>query len=133
MMGNCLLLQLEILYQHCINVYVNPGFDVLAFQADQSAVRWMKCALLGQIQTNSARSVILFLECFTHLDGHTAPCAVVVHKDAQHVWDKLRQVELELSTKCHNNLLDQEDDGVLHGVVWCPVLLQRKTEDVNIH
>lgn len=67
---------------------------------------------------------------FTHLDGHTAPGAVVVHEDPQHVWDKLRQVELELSAQCDHNLLNQKDDGVLHGVVWRPVLL--KTEHMKL-
>ena len=33
----------------------------------------------------------------TYLNGNTAPGAVVVHEDTQHVWDELRKVELELS------------------------------------
>ena len=60
----------------------------------------------------------------THLHSYTAAGAVVMHEDTQHVWDELRQVELEFSTQSHHNLLNQKDNGVLHGVVWCPVLLQ---------
>lgn len=66
----------------------------------------------------------------TYLDGHTAPGAVVVHEDAQHVWDELRQVEFELSTESDDDLLNQEDDGVLHGVVRGPVFLQNRLEQV---
>lgn len=65
----------------------------------------------------------------TDLHRHTAARAVVVHKHAQHVWDELRQVELELAAQSHHNLLDQEDDGVLHGVVGRPVLLRIITQD----
>lgn len=56
-----------------------------------------------------------------------------MHEDTQHVWDKLRQAELELSTQSHHNLLDQKDDGVLHRVVWCPVLLQVRTLYVGMN
>lgn len=47
-----------------------------------------------------------------------------MHEDPQHVWDKLGQVQLELSTQSHNYLLDEQDDGVLHWVVWGPIFLQ---------
>lgn len=69
---------------------------------------------------------VLFLSTTrcTNLHCNVASGAVVVHEDAQHVRDELRQVELELPSQCHHDLLNQEDDGVLHGVVWCPVLLQ---------
>lgn len=70
---------------------------------------------------------VVIRQDFTHLDSNTTPSAVVMHEDTQHVWDKLRQVEFELSSQSHHNLLDQKDDGILHGVVWCPVLLQTKT------
>lgn len=65
--------------------------------------------------------------CWPHLHGNTAPSAVVVHEDTQHVRDELRQVKLEFSTQGHYNLLNQEDDGVLHGVVWGPVILRVTT------
>lgn len=64
-------------------------------------------------------------ESDTHLDGDASARAVVMHEDAQHVWDELGQVELELASQGHHNLLYQKDDGVLHGVVGCPVLLLR--------
>lgn len=70
--------------------------------------------------------------CVFYLDGDAAAGAVIMHEDTQHVWDELRQVELELSAQSHYNLLDEEDDGVLHGVVWCPVLLQNKTKIQHI-
>ena len=47
-----------------------------------------------------------------------------MHEDSQHVRDELRQVELELAPQGHHDLLDQQDDGVLHGVVGRPVLLR---------
>lgn len=47
-----------------------------------------------------------------------------MHEDPQHVWDKLGQVQLELSTQSHDYLLDEQDDGVLHWVVWGPIFLQ---------
>lgn len=58
-----------------------------------------------------------------YLDGDAAAHAHIVHEDTQHVWDELRQVELELAAQGHHDLLNQQDDGVLHGVVRCPVLL----------
>lgn len=63
----------------------------------------------------------------THLHGNAATGTIVMHEDAQHVWDELRQVKLEFSSQCHHYLLDQKDDGILHGVVGCPVLLQGRT------
>lgn len=59
----------------------------------------------------------------THLDRNAASSAVVMHEDPQHVGDELWKIEFELSSQCHHNLLDQKDDGVLHWVVGCPVLL----------
>lgn len=62
-----------------------------------------------------------------------------MHEDTQHVWNKLRQVKLEFSPQRHHDLLDQKDDGVLHGVVRRPVLLQGtctcwyKATQVNLH
>lgn len=47
-----------------------------------------------------------------------------MHEDTQHVRDELRQVKFELSPQGHDNLFNQKDDGVLHGIVWCPVFLQ---------
>ena len=71
-----------------------------------------------------------------YLDGDTASCAVVMHEDAQHVRDELGQVELELAPQGDHDLLDQQDDGVLHGVVGRPVLLRitrvRRTCQENV-
>lgn len=68
--------------------------------------------------------------CCSHTDlhRHGASRAVVVHEDAQHVWDELRQVELELAAQRHHDLLNQQDNGVLHGVVGRPVLLRVATQ-----
>lgn len=66
----------------------------------------------------------------SYLDGDAAPGAVIVHEDTQHMWDELRQVELELPTQRHHDLLNEEDDGVLHGVVWCPVLLHSNKQQL---
>lgn len=63
-----------------------------------------------------------------HLRRHGASWAVVVHEDTQHVWDELRQVELKLAAQSHHDLLNQQDDGVLHGVVGCPILLWITTQ-----
>lgn len=67
----------------------------------------------------------------TDLRRHGAPRAVVVHEDAQHVWDELRQVELKLAAQSHHDLLNQQDDGVLHGVVGRPVLLRITTRPLT--
>lgn len=72
--------------------------------------------------------ILVSLSCVTDLCRHRASWAVVVHEDAQHVRDELRQVELELAAQGHHDLLDQQDDGVLHGVVGRPVLLRITTQ-----
>lgn len=78
-----------------------------------------RLTILGDLLT--AR--LMTAPCCTHLHGNTATSTTVMHEDTQHVWDKLRQIELELSSQRHHNLLNQKDDGILHRVVWCPVFL----------
>lgn len=65
-------------------------------------------------------------QCCAYLDGDAASRAAVVHEDSQHVRDQLGQVKFKLSTESHHDLLDQQNDGVLHWVVWSPVFLQKE-------
>lgn len=77
-----------------------------------------------QVVSFEQRLLLLGAQACIYLNSNTAPGAVVMHEDTQHVRDELRQVKFELSPQGHDNLFNQKDDGVLHGIVWCPVFLQ---------
>lgn len=49
----------------------------------------------------------------THLDGDDAAWAVIMHEDAEHVWDQLGQVELKFTAKSYHNLLNEKNDRAL--------------------
>ena len=48
----------------------------------------------------------------------------IMHEDPQYMRHNLRQEHFELRTQSTHDLLNQVDDGVLHGTAHCPVLLQ---------
>ena len=59
----------------------------------------------------------------THLFRDNSALADVMHEDPEHLGHNLWQVNLELCAQGTNYLLYQQDDGVLHGTVRCPVIL----------
>jgi len=61
----------------------------------------------------------------TDLGSDTAARAVIVHEDLEHLGHDLGQVDLELGAEGADNLLQQQDDCVLHRTVDGPVVLQK--------
>ena len=61
----------------------------------------------------------------TDLGRDAAAGAVVMHEDLEHLRYDLGQVDLELSAEGAHNLLQQQDDCVLHRTVDGPVVLQQ--------
>ena len=47
-----------------------------------------------------------------------------MHEDAQHLRHDLRQVDPELGAERAHDLVQQQDDGRLHGALEGPVVLQ---------
>ena len=67
------------------------------------------------------------LVSFPYLSGDAAAGTSVVYEDTQYLRHNLRQEDLELCAERAHDLLDQVNDGVLHGTVHRPVQLEENS------
>ena len=65
-----------------------------------------------------------FVIYYYYLGGDRATWTVVMHEDPENLGDDLWEIDLELCAQCPYDLLNQQDDGALHGTVECPVVLK---------